>query len=47
MKLQIWSHLLEKSLMENLIFCAVNNELKNANLKTNSLLPKTNSSAFH
>ena len=22
-KLQIWSHLLEKSLMENLIFCAV------------------------
>ena len=23
-KLRIWSHLLEKSLMENFIFCAVN-----------------------
>ena len=24
-KLRIWSHLLKKSLMENFIFCAVNN----------------------
>ena len=26
-KLQIWSHLLEKSIMENFIFCAVNEEV--------------------
>ena len=27
-KLQIWSHLLKKSLMENFVFCAVNAEMK-------------------
>ena len=27
-KLQIWSHLMKKSLMENFVFCAVNAEMK-------------------